>query len=108
MTVTKGKHLVVVSVASAVLSLVAADAMAGSAGHLLVQRPVHADTHGAGGLEMLYRGPLKVLKRYRMASTVECRSNSDCASGEVCCVVSGLETYCAAKDECYGKPMKDD
>ena len=38
----------------------------------------------------------------------ECDSASDCEKGEVCCKVSGLETYCAVPDECYGKPIKDE
>ncbi len=108
MTVPKGKRLVIVSVAFAALSIAGAGAMAGPAGHPLTLRPMHAGPHGVRGMETLYHGPLRVLRRYRMVSAVECRSNADCASGEICCVVSGLETYCATEDECMGDPMKDD
>jgi len=37
----------------------------------------------------------------------ECEKSSDCERGEVCCKVSGLETYCATPDECFGEPIKD-
>ena len=55
--------------------------------------------------------PLRLLHKYLwLAGTNtkrECNSNSDCKKGDICCKVSGLETYCASADECYGEPMKD-
>ncbi len=108
MTFLKKEYPATMIFVLAALSLSGMDVRAGSAGHPFSLRPANSGTHDSSVPEALYHGPLKVLKKYRMASAVECRSNSDCPSGEVCCVVSGLETYCATRDECYGKPMKDD
>ncbi len=61
--------------------------------------------------ERTAEAPLLWLRRHLrlagMNTKRECDGASDCEKGEVCCEVSGLETYCAAPDECYGKPIKD-
>jgi len=103
----EGRGFALVGLALAATVLMGNAAAAGPADRMMTPRPAQGEAHGRGDLSDLYRGPLGVLSGYRMASAVECRSNSDCAAGEICCVVSGLETYCATRDECFGKPMKE-
>ncbi len=61
------------------------------------------------GHREIFKEPLEVI-RIRIAgmnTKLECKSNDDCEKGEICCKVSGLETYCSPSDECLGEPMKE-
>lgn len=94
------------SLASPLLMQNALQAGEGS-GSMMTPRP-------AAAMRMQERAaeaPLQWLHRHLrlagMNTKRECDKNDDCGDGEVCCKVSGLETYCATPDECYGDPMKD-
>ena len=48
---------------------------------------------------ILNKGDVRVASNFS-----DCKKNSDCAKGEICCVVSGMEATCMDPEDCIGKP----